>query len=128
MAARMEVKPIETQRLTTAHFVHESRPRLLQPLLVRVSQINQITVMRQDALRRVTGLLAIPAESLDLCRTERRCLPLALILRKEGESGRPDAPGIQRGILGPARRTYVCSKIFHTSIVSFLNYSSPLKT
>ncbi|MPM76594.1 hypothetical protein SDC9_123593 [bioreactor metagenome] len=48
MASRMEVKPVDPQLLTPFHLVIESGPRLVQALLLRMPQVDQVTGMWQD--------------------------------------------------------------------------------
>ena len=45
-ATGVKVQPIQPQLLATLHLVEESLPRLLQRIRIRVTEINQITVMR----------------------------------------------------------------------------------
>lgn len=50
----MEIKTIEAEGLAAAHFVDEGRPGLLEPFALGMSQVDQVTVVRQDAPGRVT--------------------------------------------------------------------------
>lgn len=75
----MEIKTIEAEGLAAAHFVDEGRPGLLEPFALGMSQVDQVTVVRQDAPGRVTPGPAILSESRDLGRRQGRCAPLTLV-------------------------------------------------
>lgn len=54
VAARMEIKTVEAEGLAAAHFVDEGRPGLLEPFALGMPQVDQVTVVRQDAPGHVT--------------------------------------------------------------------------
>ena len=111
----MKIQPIQPQLLAALHLVEESLPRLLQRIRIRVSEINQITVVRQYLSRRVPEFLAAFFEQCDTPRGQRCRLPLPLVLREQGKSRRPDLVGVQRRVLHSSRCTHVRSYIlFHS--------------
>ena len=80
--AGVKIQSIQPQLLAALHLVEESLPRLLQRIRVRVTEINQITVVRQYLSRRVPEFLAAFFEQCDTLRRQRCRLPLPLVLRE----------------------------------------------
>lgn len=115
VAARMEVEPVESQRLAARHLLLEGAARLFERFVVGVAQIDQVTVVGQNLRRRITALVAGGAEGRDLLRRKRRSAPLPLILGKKGECRRPDGTGVAGCVLDAARSAHMCSEVFHNN-------------
>ncbi len=111
--ARMEIQQLQPQLLATLHLIQKSGTRLLQSLLLGTAQVNQITVVRKDVVRRISVSLAPLAKQADAPLRERRGHPLPLILGKQGKRRCPYLLGILGSILHSTRsadmRTYVFS-------------------
>ena len=60
--AGMEIEPVETQLLATAHLVYKSGARFSQPICLRVTEIDEIAIVRQYLGRREAVLGAILLE------------------------------------------------------------------
>lgn len=89
VAARVEVQPVEAELFAPPHFVEEGGAGFAQPLFVRMPQVDQVAVVRENLCRLVMIRPAVPAERFDRFGTERRGRPLALVLGEKGESGSP---------------------------------------
>ena len=109
----MKIQSVETERLATSHLAKEGLARLLQTLTLGVSEIDEVGVVRQNLLCRVSALLTRRLEAVTLLGSESRSEPLTLIFGKEREGGCSYSFSIVRSILYASRRAYVCTKVFH---------------
>ena len=126
VAARVEVQQLQPQLLAALHLVEKSLPALLQPLGLRVSQVDEVAVVRQDMFGGKTILRAVLAKLLYTLLRQGCRLPLPLILGKESESLRSDGVCIYRGVLHATRGTYMSSNVFHIVVcfvISLYKYS-----
>lgn len=112
----MEVQTVQPQLLATLHLVEKRRARLLQPVALRMSEVDQVRIVWQDLGREVAVLVADIAERVDLRRRQRRGDPLPLVFGEKCESRSPYLVRIGGGVLHTSRSAYVCSDIFHVSI------------
>ena len=119
VAARMEIKTIEAEGLAAAHFVDEGRPGLLEPFALGMSQVDQVTVVRQDAPGRVTPGPAILSESRDLGRRQGRCAPLTLVFGKKGEAVAPILCAFKGAFSGPPAALTCAPKYFILFALSY---------
>jgi hypothetical protein len=115
VAAWVEIEAVETQKLATMHLLEERLSRLLEALLIGVSEVDKVAVVWQYLVWSITILLARLLESVNLSRCEGGCCPLALVLGKEGKSRCPYLVCIAWCILHTTRCTNVCAKVFHNS-------------
>ena len=92
----MEVQTVQPQLLATLHLVEKRRARLLQPVALRMSEVDQVRIVWQDLGRRGD--------------------PLPLVFGEKCESRSPYLVRIGGGVLHTSRSAYVCSDIFHVSI------------
>ena len=113
VAARVEVEAVEPQSLAPLHLVQERGARLGEPLVRRVSEVDQIAVVGQYLLRRVSVLGTSLLETFDLRVGEGRGGPLTLVLGEECESRGSDVVCVARGVLHTARGADVCAYVFH---------------
>ena len=116
MAAGMKIQAIQPQLHTAGHLICKSLQGLCTLCRIRISQIDQITVMRQNMFCGKTVRLTVGFECLDRFLRQRRTRPLTLIFRKHGKRLRPDCGGIQRGVFHSARDGNMCSDVFHKNI------------
>lgn len=113
MAAGMEIQQPQPQLLAALHLIQESSARLCQRLRFRMSQVDQIAVVRQHMLERDTDLLAVGLKRLDTGFSQRFGVPTALVFGEQGKGLRADFRGIQRGVLNTAPGGHMRSDIFH---------------
>ena len=111
VASGVEVQTVQPQLLATLHLVEKRRARLLQPVALRMSEVDQVRIVWQDL-----GREADIAERVDLRRRQRRGDPLPLVFGEKCESRSPYLVRIGGGVLHTSRSAYVCSDIFHVSI------------
>jgi hypothetical protein len=113
MAARMEVEQSQPKLLAALHLIEEGVAGFIKRLLYRVTQVNQIAVMRQDLPRTEVVFFARGFEIIDGFSRERRGAPLALVFCEQGESGRLNLSGANGSISKTACCADVRSNIFH---------------
>lgn len=112
----MEIESVKAQCGATAQLVSERIERLLAFIRIRISKVNQVAVMRQDLCWRVTTLLAVAAESLNLGWFKVLGGPLPLVLGEKGKGCGLYGVGVKWRILHTATRTDVRSYILHNLI------------
>ena len=78
-----------------------------------MTEVNQVTVVRQDLCRGVVVLLTGRFEIINDFGGQRRGTPLALIFGEQGECGRFDFCGSNSGVSQTPSGPYVRSDIFH---------------
>ena len=113
MAARMEIQVFQTQLHAARHLVQKRLARPLPFFHVRIAQIDQIAVVRQDLICCEPVVLTILFERHDGFGCQRRRFPLPLVFREHGERFRADRRRIQRRVFHAAQDGYMCSDIFH---------------
>ena len=85
MASGMEVQAVKSQLLASLHLIQKRSPRLLQPFLFRMSQIDKIAVVRQYRAGGITQLFAPFLEQFYAFLAQRGGLPLPLVLCKQSK-------------------------------------------
>jgi len=70
MASGVEVEKGDAKRLAATHLRDEGCAGFCQSLLIWMTEVDQITVMREDLRGGVSFLSAVPAECLDLRRRQ----------------------------------------------------------
>ena len=78
-----------------------------------MTEVNQVTVVRQDLGGSIMILLAGRFKIINDFGGQRRGTPLALIFGEQGECGRFDFCGSNSGVSQTASGAYVRSDIFH---------------
>ena len=119
VAARMEIKTVEAEGLAAAHFVDEGRPGLLEPFALGMPQVDQVTVVRQDAPGHVTPGPAILSESRDLGRRQGRCAPLTLVFGKRAKPVAPILCAFKGAFSGPPAALTCAPKYFILFALSY---------
>ena len=120
MTSRMEIQTIQSQLLTTLHFIQKSGTTFLKSLFLRMSQIDQITVMRKNIFCRITKFLTTLSEKRNTLFCQRRRFPLTLITGKQSKCLRPNRIRIHWSILNSTRCRHMCSNILHYVIYVLL--------
>ncbi len=113
VAAGVEVEQLQPQLLAALHLVEKGRPRFLQPRLLGMPQVDEITVVGQHVTGCNAHRLQVFAKGGDAVLGKRPGLPLALVLGEEGEGPRADLPGIEGRVLHAPCCAHVRSHSFH---------------
>ena len=113
MATRMEVQQRQPQLLATAQLINKCVARFFQRLGHRVTQVNQVAVVRQDLTGCEVVFFAGGFEFVDGFWTQRRGPPLALVFGKQRKGGRANLSRANGGICHAAGGAHMRTNVFH---------------
>jgi hypothetical protein len=80
VGAGVEVEQHQTQLFAALHLIEKRLTRFRQSFLIGVAEIDQVTVVGKDLIRRDAGRFQVGAKSVNALGCERLGMPLTLIL------------------------------------------------
>lgn len=90
MATRMEIQQRQAELLAAGEFINKGIAGFFQRVLHRMTEVNQIAVVRQNLPRTELVLFAGGFKFSNGFVAQRGGAPLALVFGKEGKCGRAD--------------------------------------
>lgn len=114
VAAGMKVQQLQSQLFAALHLVQKGCTAFGQPLLLGMSQIDEVAVVWQDVACIQFVLLAVLLEEANAAFSQRFRHPLTLVLGEQGKSVCTDFMCMDGGGFYTAAGRYMCSDILHT--------------
>ena len=113
MAAGVEVQLDQSELMAALHLADEGGNRVAPLARIRLPEVDEVAVVRQNEFRPVAERAAVLPERRHRLFRVRRRRPLPLVLGEHGEGGRAQFMRVDRRVFNAAGDADVCSDIFH---------------